>query len=683
MPSTLPFSDTQDFEDATRGLIAHRRPNAVVGDDGNVVWDNDSYDFLRGDAPDSVNPSLWRQSKLAAIEGLFEVVPGIYQVRGLGLSNISIIEGDEGIVVIDTLLSEETAAAALALYREHRGDRPVKAVVITHSHADHFGGIRAFVSESDVAEGEVKIIAPEGFLEHSVVENVYAGVAMSRRAAYMYGAALERGPQGQVGAGLGQTVSTGTVTLLPPTDIVTTTGQEMTVDGVRMVFQMAPDTEAPSEMLIYLPTFKALCAAEDATHTFHNILTLRGAVVRDPHGWSKYLTETIDLFGDEVEVVFASHHWPTWDNERVKAFLESQRDLYAYVHEQVLRLLNKGYTGPEIAEQLQLPPALENTWSSRGYYGSLSHNVKAVYQRYLGWFDGNPASLWEHTPVEQSKRYVDFMGGADAVVEKAKHSYDDGDFRWVAQVVNHVVFAEPGHAAARELLADTYEQLGYGAENGTWRNFYLSGATELRRSPVEFAQLLAPIPREVILTDGPRHHVAADQLAGHRPVLAGHRLRQRRHGCVVVSVPPCRAAVEFPLARRIDDARPEEVQEKRMNPVAAGGADLVDEGVGPCRAGQQLAAVRAASEGDGEVRCHLVDHADAGHEFLPFARGAGVDLVHQVLGDVPRPAGEPGGELVRIGRLAQAHGGQPQTGGPPLGARDQQREIVRFDGQAE
>ncbi|GAA3947371.1 alkyl/aryl-sulfatase [Gordonia caeni] len=480
MLARLPFADRQDFADATRGLIGRRDPNAVRDADGTVVWDNDTYAFLDSEAPDSVNPSLWRQSQLAAVEGLFEVVPGIYQVRGMDLSNTSFVEGDEGVIVIDTLLSEETGRAALELYRAHRGDRPVKAIVYTHSHADHFGGVRGFVSEEDVTSGKVKIFAPEGFLEHSVAENVYAGTAMSRRAAYMYGAALARGPQGQVGAGLGQTVSTGTVTLLPPTDIITTTGQTADVDGVRMVFQMAPDTEAPSEMLIYLPQFKALCAAEDATHNFHNVLTLRGAVVRDPHSWAKYLTETIDLFGGEVEVVFASHHWPTWDNERVVEFLRAQRDLYAYVHDQTLRLLNKGYTGPEIAEQIELPPVLEQNWSTRGYYGSVSHNVKAIYQRYLGWFDGNPASLWEHTPVEQSKRYVEFMGGAQAVLDKAKDSFDDGDYRWVAQVVNHVVFADPDNAAARELLADAYEQLGYGAENGTWRNFYLSGATELR-----------------------------------------------------------------------------------------------------------------------------------------------------------------------------------------------------------
>ncbi|MGW0037438.1 alkyl/aryl-sulfatase [Gordonia sp. NPDC003376] len=478
--AALPFADTADFDDATRGFIARPHPAEVTAADGTVVWDNSTYDFLAGDAPDTVNPSLWRQSRLVATDGLFEVVPGIYQVRGLDLSNTSFIEGDIGVVVIDTLLSEETGRAALELYRAHRGDRPVSAIVYTHSHVDHFGGVRGFVSPEQVASGEVKIFAPEGFLEHAISENVYAGTAMARRAGYMYGAALARGPRGQVGAGLGQTVSTGTITLIAPTDIVGTTGQEATVDGVRMVFQMAPDTEAPAEMLIHLPGFKALCAAEDATHTFHNLLTLRGAVVRDPHGWSQYLTETIEMFGTDVEVVFASHHWPTWGNQRVVDFLATQRDLYAYVHDQTLRMLNQGLTGPEIAEQIELPPALANSWSARGYYGSVSHNVKAVYQRYLGWFDGNPASLWEHTPVEQSKRYVDFMGGADAVVDKARKSFADGDFRWVAQVVNHVVFADPAHAGARELLADTYEQLGYGSENGTWRNFYLSGATELR-----------------------------------------------------------------------------------------------------------------------------------------------------------------------------------------------------------
>ncbi|MEU8138821.1 alkyl sulfatase dimerization domain-containing protein [Streptodolium elevatio] len=476
----LPFSDTRDFEDAKRGLVARREPNAVTAEDGTVLWDNDTYAFLEGDAPATVNPSLWRQSQLVAEQGLFEVVEGIYQVRGFDLSNVTFVEGTGGVVVIDPLLSKETAAAAIALYREHRGDRPVTGVVYTHSHVDHFGGVKGVTTQEDVDAGRVPVLAPTGFLEHAVSENVYAGTAMGRRAAYMYGAALARGPQGQVGAGLGQTTSTGEITLIPPTVTIAETGHEEVVDGVRMVFQMAPDTEAPSEMLIYFPDFKALCAAEDATHNLHNLLTLRGAVVRDPHSWARYLTEAIDLFGDKTDVVFASHHWPTWGQERAVQFLGVQRDLYAYLHDQTLRLINKGWTGTEIAEHLQLPPALENAWSTHGYYGSVSHNLKAIYQRYMGWFDGNPAHLWQHTPVEAAKRYVEFMGGADAVVDKARGSFDAGDYRWAAEVLGHVVFAEPDHPAARELLADTYEQLGYGAENGTWRNFYLSGATELR-----------------------------------------------------------------------------------------------------------------------------------------------------------------------------------------------------------
>ncbi|MFD5125295.1 alkyl/aryl-sulfatase [Streptomyces sp. NPDC058385] len=476
----LAFSDRQDFEDVTRGLIARRVPSAVTAEGGRVVWDNDTYAFLKGDAPDTVNPSLWRQSQLVSEQGLFEVVEGIYQVRGLDLSNITFVEGTRGVIVIDPLISTETAAAALALYREHRGERPVTGVLYTHSHVDHFGGVKGVTTQEDVDAGRVPVIAPQDFTEHAVAENVYAGTAMGRRAAYTYGAALARGPQGAVGAGLGQTTSTGTVTLIPPTLTITTTGQEETVDGVRMVFQMAPDTEAPAELLIHFPGFKALCTAEDATHTLHNLLTLRGAVVRDPHAWSHALTETVDLFGESTDVAFASHHWPTWGQERVVAFLEVQRDLYGYLHDQSLRLINKGWTGIEIAEHLQLPPALEKAWNTHGYYGSVSHNLKAIYQRYMGWFDGNPAHLWQHPPVEAGKRYVEFMGGADAVVDKARDTFEAGDYRWAAEVLSHVVFAEPGHTAARALLADTFEQLGYGAENGTWRNFYLSGTTELR-----------------------------------------------------------------------------------------------------------------------------------------------------------------------------------------------------------
>lgn len=514
--ATLPFSDTRDFDDASRGLLARLDPCVVRADDGRVVWDNESYGFLGGDAPFTVNPSLWRQSVLVAQHGLYEVVEGIYQVRGLDLSNVTFVEGATGVVVIDPLISTETAAAALALYREHRGDRPVTGVVYTHSHVDHFGGVMGVTTQEEVESGRVPVLAPDGLVAHAVAENVYAGTAMARRAGYMYGAALERGPQGQVGAGLGQTTSTGTVTLIAPTVDITNTGQEEVVDGVRMVFQMAPGSEAPAEMHFYFPDLRALCLAENATHNLHNVLTLRGALVRDPHVWSTYLTEAIDLFGDRTDVAFASHHWPTWGTDRVVEFLSLQRDLYAYLHDQTVRMLNKGMVGPEIAEEIVLPPALENAWHTRGYYGSVSHNVKAVYQRYLGWFDGNPAHLWAHPPVEAGRRYVDFMGGADAVVEKARASYEAGDLRWVAEVLNHVVFSDPTHAAARELLADTYEQLGYGSENGTWRNFYSSGAAELRHgqfgtptvaaSPDMIAQLSPAMLFDslAVRVDGPR-----------------------------------------------------------------------------------------------------------------------------------------------------------------------------------
>ncbi|MCV2394726.1 MBL fold metallo-hydrolase [Actinotalea sp. M2MS4P-6] len=543
-----PFDDTQDFADAERGFIAKLEPGVVRADDGRVVWDNDSYAFISGEAPGSVNPSLWRQSSLVTKQGLFEVTEGIYQVRGLDLSNITFVEGDSGVVVIDPLISTECAAAALALYREHRGDRPVTGVIYTHSHADHFGGVKGVTTQADVDAGRVAVLAPEGFVHHAIAENVYAGTAMSRRAGYMYGAALDRGPRGAVGAGLGQTTSTGTITLIVPTVDITSTGQVEVVDGLEIEFQMAPGTEAPAEMHFYFPRYRALCMAENATHNLHNLLTLRGALVRDPNVWSKYLTEAIDLFSARSDVAFASHHWPTWGGDRILTFLETQRDLYAYLHDQTLRMLNQGLTGPEIAEAMTLPPALEKAWSTHGYYGSVSHNVKAIYQRYLGWFDGNPAHLWQHPPVEQAIRYVEFMGGADAVVAKARGSFDAGDYRWVAEVLGHVVFAEPGHAAARELLADTYEQLGYGSENGTWRNFYLSGATELREgsfgTPIatSAADMIAQLTPEMLFdalaiqVDGPRawdDHLTIDVAftddgARYRVTLANGVLTHRR-----------------------------------------------------------------------------------------------------------------------------------------------------------
>ncbi len=499
--STLPFDDTSDFEAATRGFLGALEPPIVRDREGRVVWDLHSYAFLEGEAPPTVNPSLWRQSRLLTEHGLYEVVPGIYQVRGLDLSVMTFVEGDTGVIVIDPLISCETAAAGLGLYRKHRGDRPVTGLVYTHSHIDHFGGAKGVTTSEDVDAGRVPVLAPQGFLENAISENVYAGSAMGRRAGYMYGATLDRGPRGQVGAGLGQTTSIGTVSLIPPTVDITTTGQEEILDGVRMVFQMAPGTEAPAEMHFHFPDFRVLCLAENATHTLHNLLTLRGALVRDPHEWARYLTEAIELFGDGTDVAFASHHWPTWGHDEVIKYLSLQRDLYAYLHDQTVRMLNAGLVGTEIAEEMVLPPALEGAWHTRGYYGSVSHNVKAIYQRYMGWYDGNPANLWLHPPVERGRRYVDFMGGADAVVAKARTSYEQGDLRWAAEVLSHVVFADPAQAEARALLADTFEQLGFGAENGTWRCAYLSGAYELRKG--SFGTPTTPMSPDVLASLSP------------------------------------------------------------------------------------------------------------------------------------------------------------------------------------
>lgn len=477
---TLDFDDTTDFDDARRNLIGRLEPCIVKADDGRVVWDNTSYAFLDGPAPETAHPSLWRQSQLAAIDGLFEVVPGIYQVRGMDLSNISFIEGDTGVLVIDPLISTETARAALALYRKHRGDRPVVGVLYSHSHADHFGGVKGVTTQADVDAGTCTVVAPDGFLEHAVSENVYAGTAMARRAGYMYGAVLDRDPRGQIGAGLGQTTSTGTVTLIIPTDSITETGETRTLDGIKMEFQLTPGTEAPSEMNVLFPELGALCMAENATHTLHNLLTLRGAVVRDPRVWARYLTETIDRFGGRFETVFASHHWPTWGADRALTFLEQQRDLYAYLHDQTLRMLNAGLTGIEIAEAIELPPVLERAWHARGYYGSVSHDVKAIYQLYMGWYDGNPARLWRHVPEAAAKRYVSAMGGVDAAIAIAREAFDEQDYRWAAEVLDHVLFADATNETAKSLQADTFEQLGFGAENGTWRSVFLAGATELR-----------------------------------------------------------------------------------------------------------------------------------------------------------------------------------------------------------
>jgi len=470
----LPFHDRTDFENADRGFLGSLDPCVVTDEGGQVVWDNDAYAFLAGECPDTAHPSLWRQSQLVSRQGLYEVCEGIFQVRGLDLSNMTLVEGETGVIVIDPLISAETAAAALALYRSHRGERRVTAIIYTHAHVDHFGGVRG------VLEGDVPILAPAGFMDSAVSENVYAGVAMSRRAVYMYGATLEKGPAGQIGCGLGMTNSTGTIGLVAPTVEITDTGQEEVLDGVRIVFQLTPGTECPAEMNFHFPERRALCMAENATRNLHNLVTLRGAVVRDARVWSSYLDDAIALFADVTDVAFASHHWPTWGSAKVSGYLSLQRDLYAYLHDQTLRLMNKGFSAPEAAEVLTMPPALEQAWHTHGYYGSVSHNVKAVYQRYLGWFDGNPAHLWPHPPAEASTRYVECMGGSDAVVARAESYASAGDLRFAAELLDRVIFADSDHATAKEVLAGVYDRLAYGSENGTWRNFYLMGAHELR-----------------------------------------------------------------------------------------------------------------------------------------------------------------------------------------------------------
>ncbi|WP_345558580.1 alkyl/aryl-sulfatase [Nonomuraea rosea] len=469
----LPFHDKGDFDDADRGFIAKLSPAVIKTTDGRVIWDNDSYAFLQEECPETAHPSLWRQSQLCARQGLYEVTDGVYQVRGLDLSNMTLVEGATGVIVIDPLISTECAAAALKLYRDHRGDRPVTAVIYTHSHSDHFGGVRG------VTDGNVPILAPGGFMDHAVSENVYAGPAMTRRAVYLYGPALSRSPEGQIGCGLGLTVSTGSMSLIPPTVEIVRTGHEERIDGVSVVFQPTPGTEAPAEMNILFPAHRALCLAENATHNQHNLLSLRGAEVRDARVWARYLTEAVALFADRADVAFASHHWPTWGRDAIVRFLEQQRDMYAYLHDQTLRLINKGLTAAEIAEAVHMPPELEQSWHTHGYHGSVSHNVKAIYQRYLGWFDGNPAHLWEHPPRESAIRYVECLGGGSAVVAFARRYIDENDLRFAAQLLNQAVFADEGNKEARDLLAEVYTRLGHGAENATWRNFYLMGALEL------------------------------------------------------------------------------------------------------------------------------------------------------------------------------------------------------------
>lgn len=479
----LDFSSVQDFEDARRGLLASDedlRILAAAG--GGVIWDAPAYAFIQGDAPDSVNPSLWRQAQLNNIHGLFRVSEGIYQLRGYDLSNMTLVEGTNGWIVVDPLTAHETARAAIEFAMTRLERRPVTAIIFTHSHIDHFGGVLGLLSAEGVEAEQVRIIAPEGFMEEATSENIIAGPAMSRRAMFMFGKRLPRSERGHVDSGLGKGPAFGRFGLIEPTEIIDRTPQVLEIDGLEFVFQHAPDTEAPAELTFYLPHAKAFHGAEVTSRNMHNVYTLRGARVRDALNWANTIDESVRLFG-EAEIYLASHHWPIWGNQRIRLFLEQQRDIYKYIHDQTVRLFNEGLTAGEIAEEIALPESLGQSFFNRGYYGTARHNARAVYQAYLGWYDGNPAHLDPLPPVEAGRRYVALAGGAEALLAHAREAFGRGEYRWVAELLNHLVFAEPGNDDARSLLAASYDQLAYRAESGPWRDVYLSAAFELRHGP--------------------------------------------------------------------------------------------------------------------------------------------------------------------------------------------------------
>jgi alkyl sulfatase BDS1-like metallo-beta-lactamase superfamily hydrolase len=491
LAARLPLDDPRDEVNATRGKLAEIPGGVITGKDGRIIWDRRPYAFLEArDAPDTVNPSLWRQARLNAVHGLFEVVPGqIWQLRGYDLSVMTVIRGKTGWIIVDPLLSEEAAAAAWKLFADtvetKEGKRPIKAIVFSHSHSDHFGGVGGIVTPEQVAREKIRIIAPHGFSEEATSENVLAGAAMGRRALYMFGAILPPGPTGQVDTGLGPKLSSGTIGYMEPTETVGARGGTLTIDGLAFDFLDAGGTEAPSEFVFYIPAYKALHTTEVVTHNLHNILTLRGAQVRDALRWSKVIDAMLLKWGGMAEVALASHHWPTWGAAEVRALLANQRDAYRYVHDRTLFLANRGATLHELADQTAEASVQVSDFSTRGYYGTLNHGMKAVYQRYFGWWDGNPANFNPLPPEQSAPKYVALAGGADKLLAAGRAAIAAGDYRWAAELLNKLVFAEPDNWAAREALASAYDQLGYQAESGAWRNYYLAAAASLRGTAVE------------------------------------------------------------------------------------------------------------------------------------------------------------------------------------------------------
>ena len=479
----LDFADSTDFIEARRGFIATLDSGIIRNEAGVSIVNTHDYDFLTGKSPESVNPALWRQAKLNITNGLFKVVDGIYQIRSFDVATMSIIETNTGYIVVDPLTNAEASRSGLNLVKKYVGDKPVLAVITTHSHSDHFGGIEGVASATDIESGKVKYIVPSGFYSEVVSESILLGNAMSRRAGYQFGVSLPKNEYGTVDSGLGKGfIGGGYSSLLEPNTLISKTGDTLNIDGLKLVFQLTPGSEAPAELHFFIPKYKAFCPAENATHTLHNVLTPRGAKVRDTKAWSSYLDEAIDLFGDQTEVVFPSHHWPIFGHERSIKFLEDQRDLYKYIHDQTIHLANKGLNMDEIAETIKLPDELGKKWYNQGFYGTIQHNSKAVYQLYLGWWDGNPANYNKLPEVEAAKRYTEFMGGEAAVISKARASFKKGEYRWVAEVLKHVVFTNPNNQEARNLQADAFEQIAYQSESAIWRNLYLVGAKELRES---------------------------------------------------------------------------------------------------------------------------------------------------------------------------------------------------------